>query len=82
MPREQAKVWIELEKPAKLTQKQRDDIIAKANRMVRRLAAPDGVVGRFSWDSKRAQYAYETDSGYETLGDNGKWFNLDYFGRE
>ena len=74
-------VWIELEKP-------RDDAHAEAccvaaNRMLARLIKTEDLktLQEFWWDADDHIYCYGGPMGYTTLGDRGKWFNLDYLGR-
>jgi hypothetical protein len=74
------RIWVELDKPKDA--KQALLVVEKANRMLERLKKPGDVCGEFGWDDKRYLYDYGTDMGRETLVDHGKWFSLDYFGRE
>ena len=70
------RVWIELEQP-------RDDehaaeIVGQANNMLR---GNSERVRVFGWDTKRKQFTYGDDMGYENLVDRGQWFSLAYLGR-
>lgn len=76
------RVWLELDPPRDLTPERIAVVVAQANRMLDRLAKPGDKYGTFGFDSKRALYDYGDDMGRETLVDHGKWFSLDYFGRE
>jgi hypothetical protein len=74
------KIWIELPRPQ--NDAHAAEIIAKANRMLDRLAKPGDQHGRFEWNSRRKFYEYGTEMGFETLLDGGTYFSLDYFGRD
>ena len=78
-------VWIELQKPDEnYTGK---EIADNANRMLKRLGVNDG---KFQYNDPKYKssnymgclYIYNSDVGISGLEDNGRWFNLDYFGRE
>ena len=78
-------VWIELQKPDEnYTGK---EIADNANRMLKRLGVNDG---KFQYNDPKYKssnymgclYIYNSDVGISGLEDNGRWFNLAYFGRE
>lgn len=75
-------VWIELEKPKDNTHA--EHVCRLANNMLRRLAEKATDMGgqEFFWSRSEQSYCYGGDMGYSTLSDHGKWFNLDYLGRE
>lgn len=74
------RVWIELEKPA--NDEQGRERAALANKMLERLCGRPISEG-FEWNEKRCYYDWGGPvGGYESLVNHGKWFNLDYFGRE
>ena len=84
------RVWIELERPTgrEFTS---DRVLynAEAHRraelatnMLARLNAPEPLDGyRFFWSEREGRYCYGGPMGYESLSDNGQWFNLEHFGR-
>ena len=72
-------VWIELQEPDEnYTGK---EICDRANKMLCRLGVESG---NFRYFEKDRQYKYVGTGmgGITTLTDNGKWFNLEYFGRD
>lgn len=71
------RIWIELDKPDSGAMALEQCELA--NRMLAKLGDPRGEKFFFS---ARDGYCYGGDMGYETLPDRGKWFNLDYLGRE
>lgn len=83
------RVWIELERP---TGKEfRDPVLrdAEASRraelatnMLARLNAPEPLDGyHFWWSKHEGRYCYGSAMGYESLSDDGQWFNLEHLGR-
>jgi hypothetical protein len=74
------RVWIELERP--MHGAHAEEIVAKANRMLKRLAGDGALGGTFGWDNEARTFTFGSPMGYEQLIDRGQWFNLDYLGRE
>ena len=78
-------VWIELQKPDQ--HYTGHDICDRANKMLKRLGVNDG---RFQYNDPKYKstqyggcfYIYNSDVGISGLEDNGRWFNLSYFGRD
>lgn len=73
------RVWIELEQPA--DDADAAEIVAEVNNMLQRLKRPNDYIRQFGWDTKRKQFTYGDDMGYENLVDRGKWLSLTYLGR-
>lgn len=71
-------IWIELDAPRDDTHA--EEMCEQANRMLARLGDTAGQ--KFSWDAKHKAYRFGGTMGDEHLPDRGKWFNLDYLGRE
>ena len=88
------RVWIELERPdSKLPAEERKALgearAAAMNRMLLALADPkdhDPTDVLVDWSEREDMYIFAIGKtlawGYQPNSDNGKWFNLDYFGRE
>lgn len=74
----QHKVWIELPKPKDADEAA--DIVTFANNMLHRLNGKEPS-NLFWWDGKDRCYCYGGEDGYNSLSDNGHWFNLEYVGR-
>lgn len=79
------RIWIELELPReKKGQPMNHDLgrqrAALATRMLNTLGDSGGQ--RFDWSERNLRYTYGDRMGFENLTDSGKWFNLDYLGRE
>ena len=81
------KVWIELPEPVEAGFTG-EEICDKANKMLRRLGVS---YGKFTYSNERTtgkwiaghyKYVGTGMGSATTLKDNGKWFNLDYFGRD
>lgn len=75
-------VWIELQEPDEnYTGK---EIADAATRMIRRLGSERGYFQFSPTKMKGCHYRYIAgpEGGITPLADNGKWFNLEYFGRE
>ena len=68
----QLKIWIELDKPASKQDAEINAILA--SKMLHKLGCSRAY--SFFWDDKAKQYCYGGAMGYETLLDNGKWFDL------
>jgi hypothetical protein len=78
-------VWIELQKPDE--NYTGHDICDRANKMLKRLGVNDGKFQYNDPKYKSTQYGgcyyiYNNDIGLSGLEDNGRWFNLSYFGRD
>ncbi len=71
------RIWIELDKTD--TKEQAEAQCKLANSMLSKLGDMGGQ--EFFWMVGEG-YCYGGDMGYENLPDRGKWFNLDYLGRE
>lgn len=84
MPAPEHRIWIELQEPKDAADAKQ--ICDKVNRMIDRLRKPEdqkiAADWRFYWSDHERSYCYGGDMGYETLPDGGRWFSLDYFGRE
>jgi hypothetical protein len=74
------RVWIELEQPA--DDADAEQIVAEANRMLKRLARGNDYTRQFGWNAKRQVFTYGDHWGHEDLVDRGQWFSLTYLGRE
>ena len=75
-------VWIELQEPDEnYTGK---EIADNANRMIKRLGSERGHFQFSPIKANGCHYRYidGPEGGITSLQDNGKWFNLEYFGRE
>ena len=75
-------VWIELQEPDEnYTGK---EIADAATRMIRRLGSERGYFQFSPTKMKGCHYRYiaGSEGGITPLADNGKWFNLGYFGRK
>ena len=78
-------VWIELQKPDQ--HYTGHEICDRANKMLKRLGVNDGKFQYNDPKYKSTQYGgclyiYNNDCGISGLEDNGRWFNLNYFGRD
>lgn len=85
------KIWIELEHPSTLQDATAAERLAfakeqcrLANNMLVRLAHHEQLplANTFFWLASENRYGFGGHTGYETLSDHGKWFNLDYLGRD
>lgn len=76
------RIWIELDKPRDA--QHAEQICKLANRMLQRLCKPEDAdsLPTFDYDAKQFKFTYGGPMGHELLSDNGKWFNLDFFGRD
>ena len=78
------KVWIELPEPVEAGYTG-EEICKRENEMLVRLSSTNG---EFSYSNERlvgkwikGHYIFTAEFGKTSLKDNGRWFNLDYFGR-
>jgi hypothetical protein len=83
------RVWIEIERP---TGKEFKDPVLRnaeaarraelATNMLARLNAPEPLDGyKFWWSEHEGRYCYGGPMGYQSLADDGEWFNLEHLGR-
>ena len=75
-------VWVELQEPDE--NYNGEEIAEHATRMIRRLGSENGY---FQFSPNKMQgchyrYIAGSEGGITPLEDNGKWFNLEYFGRD
>jgi hypothetical protein len=73
----QNRIWIELPMPT--TDARAEELVAKANAMLKLLGVP-GDQGGFGWDERKHCYILNEGNGSRYLADAGSWFNLDYLG--
>lgn len=86
------KIWIELDNPkankdlktAEQAKAFADEQCRLANNMLKRLRDDESNPSEqvFYWSESDRCYCWGGPMGYETLPDHGKWFNLDYLGRQ
>lgn len=91
------RVWLELERPStqnnkpipNQSQEERDALGNKraklASNMLRILGYMPTYKGEVVfWNERKQNYCFTMDEagGFVESGDNGHWFNLDYFGKE
>ena len=75
-------VWIELQEPDE--NYTGDEICDRANKMLKRLGGGEGYFQFSPIKQRGCHYRYIDGpmGGITNLEDNGRWFNLNYFGRE
>lgn len=73
------RIWIELAKPQHPAHAKEQ--VRLANNMLRRLRGGPIEQG-FEYDEDENAYYFGGYMGSEKLVDGGKWFNLDFLGRE
>lgn len=70
------RIWIELDREAE----DKSEQCRLANLVMKKLGITKGY--EFFWSAHDRRFCWGGDMGYETLSDNGRWFNLDYLAGE